>query len=202
MRSALATSIGFVALAGLALVGCSSGPEGSSTTTPVLASVAPGAPSTPGPSSPPGSTAAPGGTSAPEGFRAVVVHVRRADGDVESYCVWLATTEAERAQGLMSVTSLGGAHGMLFRFGTDQSSQFWMKDTVLPLSIAFFDEGGRFVSATDMDPCPAGSSTCPTFAAADLYADALEVEQGRLATLGIGEGASLDVTDQSCSAAT
>jgi uncharacterized membrane protein (UPF0127 family) len=200
VRSTLAASIGIVALAGLALVGCSSGPDASRSTAPALASVAPGFPSTPGSS--PGSTGAPGDTSTPGGFRAVVVHVRRPDGGVESYCVWLATTEAERAEGLMSVTSLGGADGMLFRFGGDQSSQFWMKDTVLPLSIAFFDEGGRFVSATDMDPCPAGSSTCPTFGAADPYADALEVEQGRLAALGIGEGASLDVTDQSCSSAT
>jgi len=142
-----------------------------------------------------------GGAATPQGFRAVVVHVRRADGRTVSYCMWLATTEPEREQGLMSVTSLGGADGMVFRFGGDQSSRFWMKDTVLPLSIAFFDQAGRFVSATDMDPCPPGTASCPTYGADGAYADALEVGQGRLSPLGIGAGSSFVVTDETCSPA-
>ena len=61
----------------------------------------------------------------------------------------------------MGVTSLGGADGMLFRFGADHSGSFWMKDTILPLSIAFFAGDGAFVSATDMEPCPPDSESCP-----------------------------------------
>jgi uncharacterized membrane protein (UPF0127 family) len=135
----------------------------------------------------------------PTGYTAAVVQVTRADGTTESYCVWLATTEAERERGLMGVTSLGGADGMLFRFGTEQSGMFWMKDTVLPLSIAFFGGDGAFVSATDMEPCPPDVAACPTYAAAAPYADALEVVKGGLAPLGIAAGSRLVVTDAACS---
>ena len=49
---------------------------------------------------------------------------RRPDGTTETYCVWLAATSpSERQQGLMKVTSLGGADGMLFRFGAEQSAR-------------------------------------------------------------------------------
>ena len=56
------------------------------------------------------------------------------DPERDPYPGLLAATEAQREQGLMHVTSLGGADGMLFRFGREQRTSFWMKDTVLPLS--------------------------------------------------------------------
>jgi uncharacterized membrane protein (UPF0127 family) len=148
------------------------------------------------PVSSPSST--PVGAITPKGLRAVVIQVTHADGTVESYCVWLADTEPQREQGLMRVTSLGGADGMLFRFGADQSGAFWMKDTVLPLSIAFFDGDGALVSATDMNPCSSGTSACPTYAAAASYADALEVPLGDLDHLGISPAARLAVTNAAC----
>ncbi len=98
----------------------------------------------------------------------------------------------------MQVTGLGGADGMLFRFGADQSGAFWMKDTVIPLSIAFFHKGGAFVSATDMEPCSPSAPGCPTYSADAPYADALEVPKGRLAALGIGPTSRLAVTSTSC----
>jgi uncharacterized membrane protein (UPF0127 family) len=98
----------------------------------------------------------------------------------------------------MEVTSLGGADGMLFRFGGEYTGSFWMKNTVLPLSIAFFAGDGAFVSATDMEPCPPTSETCPLYQADGPYADAIEVVQGDLPSLGIGPGSRLSVTDRSC----
>ena len=98
----------------------------------------------------------------------------------------------------MNVTSLGGADGMLFRFGAEQDSSFWMKDTLLPLSIAFFTGDGAFVSATDMEPCRARRVTCPVYPADASYADALEVPQGGLQGLGIGSGSRLAATATSC----
>jgi uncharacterized protein len=71
-----------------------------------------------------------------------------------------------------------------------------MLDTPLPLSIAFFDAGGQFVSATDMEPCP-GQAGCPTYPAARPYRVAIEVPKGALPGLGIGPGARL-VTTPSC----
>jgi hypothetical protein len=67
-----------------------------------------------------------------------------------------------------------------------------MKDTLIPLSIAWFDAAGRYVSETDMTPC--GSATiCPLYHAAAPYTVAVEVAKGGLGHLGIGAGSSLTV---------
>jgi len=185
MRPTLAPAVAVVALAAIGLTACGGGSsDTASTTTERRATVTVVVPDTASPS--------------PQGFRAAVIQVIRADGSMASYCVWLATTEPERERGLMEVRQLGGADGMLFRFGADQSGSFWMKDTVLPLSIAFFRADGGFVSSTDMDPCPAGTVTCPTYVAGGDYADALEVPKGGLGALGIAEGSRLRVTETAC----
>lgn len=112
------------------------------------------------------------------------------DGEPVVICVLVADTPAQRARGLMEVTDLGGYDGMLFRFETDSDGGFWMKDTVLPLSIAYLDADGAVVSTTDMDPCPEGTAQCPSHPAAGPYRMALEVEQGGLGELGLVEGGS------------
>ena len=162
-----------------------------------------GAPATsesPASSDGPASSHAPASSDglAPDGYSAVVIEVVQDDGTTEEFCVWLAETSEQRQRGLMQVTSLGGVDGMLFRFGADHSGSFWMKDTILPLSIAFFAGDGAFVSATDMEPCPPASESCPLYQADGPYSDALEVVQGDLPTLGVGPGTRLSVTDRSC----
>ena len=169
---------------GVLLAGCSGAPGEEESSTPAF----PPAPQSSASSS----------TVVPEGFSAVIIEVTAPDGSTESFCVWLADSAAERQRGLMEVTSLGGAAGMLFRFGTEQSSSFWMRDTVLPLSLGFFTGAGEFVSAIDMDPCAAGVS-CPLYDAAGPYADGLEVPRGDLEALGVGPGSRLTVTERSCS---
>jgi hypothetical protein len=134
----------------------------------------------------------------PEGYSAVVIEVTQEDGTTEEFCVWLAESSDQHQRGLMEVTSLGGADGMLFRFPGDYTGSFWMKDTVLPLSIAFFAGDGAFVSATDMEPCPPTAESCPLYQADGPYTDAIEVVQGDLLSLGIGSGSRLSVTDRSC----
>jgi hypothetical protein len=67
-----------------------------------------------------------------------------------------------------------------------------MFQTVTPLSIAFFDSKGEFVSSTDMAPCRSSiSDECPVYSAAGQYRDAIEVPQGTLGDLGIGPGSAL-----------
>lgn len=130
------------------------------------------------------------------GFAEVEVRiVEGPDGEPIVICVLVADTEEQRAQGLMEVTDLGGYDGMLFRFETESASGFWMKDTVLPLSIAYLDADGAVVSTADMDPCPEGTS-CPSYPADAPYRMALEVPQGGLDELGLSEGSSsrLEVT--------
>jgi uncharacterized membrane protein (UPF0127 family) len=105
-------------------------------------------------------------------------------------CALLAETAAQQGLGLMNRTDLGGYDGMLFKFASDSNAAFYMKDTPLPLSIAFFDAAGQFVSTADMAPC-IHMPTCPTYAAARPYRWALEVPEGALPRLAIGPGTRL-----------
>jgi len=107
-------------------------------------------------------------------------------------CAAVADTEAQRQQGLMGRTDLAGYDAMVFVFPADTDVQFYMRNTPLPLSIAWFDAAGRYVSSTDMAPCP-DQPGCPTYAAAAPYRLALEVPQGGLRALGIGPGSSVAV---------
>lgn len=66
--------------------------------------------------------------------------------------VELANTPASRQQGLMFRQSLPSDHGMLFVFEEETSTCFWMKNTPLPLSIAFIDAQGIIINLRDMQP--------------------------------------------------
>lgn len=105
-------------------------------------------------------------------------------------CALLAESAAQQGRGLMNRTDLGGYDGMLFKFASDTTGAFYMKDTPLPLSIAFFDASGAFVSTTDMAPC-IHMDPCPTYGAARPYRWALEVPQGALPRLAVGPGTRL-----------
>jgi uncharacterized membrane protein (UPF0127 family) len=138
-----------------------------------------------------------GGAVAPEGFSLVTIVVVDADGDEHVLCVWLADTAAERQRGLMGVTDLGGADGMLFVYGDPTDSNFWMFGTPMPLSIAFFDEGGTFVSAADMTPCiDTPTDECRRYPAGARYTHALEVPRGELDGLGVTEASHLQLVSK------
>jgi uncharacterized membrane protein (UPF0127 family) len=66
--------------------------------------------------------------------------------------VEVAKTPEERARGLMGRRSLGKDEGMLFIFEKEDYHGFWMKNTYIPLSIAFIDKEGRIAKITDMKP--------------------------------------------------
>ncbi len=133
------------------------------------------------------------------GFGEVAVRIE-ADGRPFSpaeLCALLAATERQRSRGLMQVTDLEGYVGMVFRFSGDSRSAFYMRNTPMPLSIAFFAADGTFVSSADMAPCP-DQPDCPTYGAEGPYRFALEVPKGRLAELGVGPGSRL-VLSGACS---
>ncbi len=135
----------------------------------------------------------------PEGFETVAGRVTAADGATCDVCLWSARTAEESARGLMGVTDLGGADGMVFRFGSVVTTQFWMRDTVMPLSIAFYAEDGSFVSATDMEPCLTGpADACARYAAAGPYVNAIEVPKGGLEQLLMTPGSRLELSDVDC----
>lgn len=66
--------------------------------------------------------------------------------------VEIADTPGERSAGLMNRQSLPPDAGMLFVFAEDTESGFWMKDTLIPLSIAFVRADGVIVEILDMEP--------------------------------------------------
>lgn len=97
--------------------------------------------------------------------------------------VEVAKTPEETAHGLMGRRDLGKDEGMLFIFETEDYHGFWMKDTLLPLSIAFIDKDGQIVKITDMKPRTLESHTPPR---PILYA--LEMKQGWFSNNGIKVG--------------
>jgi uncharacterized membrane protein (UPF0127 family) len=92
----------------------------------------------------------------------------------------VASTPAERAQGLMGRKSLAPNHGMLFVFESMERQCFWMKNTPLPLTIAFIAEDGSILNTADMEPF----SETPHCSVAPVRF-ALEMEQGWFRNRGV-----------------
>ena len=141
-------------------------------------------------------TAAPDDAVVPAGFERGAAVVTEADGTTCELCVWLATTSSARARGLMEVTDLGAADAMAFVYPDAHTGSFWMKDTVLPLSIAFFAPDGSYLDAFDMEPCV--TDDCISYPTPADFLIAVEVPRGGLAELGIAPGATLELLDAPC----
>ncbi len=105
--------------------------------------------------------------------------------------VEIADTPEARNQGLMNRTEMAADHGMLFVFPEPQMLVFWMKDTKIPLDIAFFDKDGKFIGGMEMQPCV--QEPCPRYSAPAMGSYALEMVKGTRVKHGIGMGWSLDV---------
>lgn len=97
-----------------------------------------------------------------------------------------AISARQREIGLMMREQLGPNEGMLFVFDRKHPWCFWMRNTLLPLSIAFLDDDGRIVNIADMAP-----RTEDSHCAAQPVRFALEMEQGWFARRAIGPGAQL-----------
>ena len=126
-------------------------------------------------------------------FSEVAIAVERADGQgLLASCLLAALDDAQRARGLMEVTDLQGYDGMAFVYQEDVTNGFYMRNTPMPLSIAWIDAAGGLVSTVDMAPCE-DREGCPTYPPGGPYRMAIEVPQGRLADLGITPGAKVTV---------
>jgi uncharacterized membrane protein (UPF0127 family) len=65
---------------------------------------------------------------------------------------YVADDESRREQGLMFIEKLAPDSGMLFVFDDERPLAFWMKNTLIPLSIGYFDASGTLVDVQEMKP--------------------------------------------------
>ena len=100
--------------------------------------------------------------------------------------VGIAETEEARQQGLMNVRRLAADRGMVFIHEEPTDGGFWMKNTLIPLSLAVWDEQGRIGAILDMEPCR--KDPCPVYDPGVTWIGALEVNQGFFADHGVEVG--------------
>jgi uncharacterized protein len=120
------------------------------------------------------------------------VVIETADGDVD-VAVEIADTPQERARGLMGRKSLPEDAGMIFVYPGPTEGAYWMKNTLIPLSIAFYDGTGEILRILDMEPCR--REPCPLYDPGVQYAGALEVNQGAFERMGVREGDRLELKE-------
>jgi uncharacterized membrane protein (UPF0127 family) len=100
--------------------------------------------------------------------------------------VEVAETAEARREGLMHRESLPERSGMLFLYEAPANGGFWMKNTLIPLSIAFLDADGKVVRILDMEPCEA--DPCRVYHPGVVYRAALEVNRGAFEEWGVAVG--------------
>jgi uncharacterized protein len=113
-------------------------------------------------------------------------------GTSATLTVEIADSAAERGRGLSGRSSLPADTGMVFVWDRPVETTFWMKDTLIPLSIAFVAEDGRILAIHEMEPCEA--DPCPTFGAPAPFSAAIEAPAGWFDANGIGVGSVATVT--------
>ncbi len=113
--------------------------------------------------------------------------------------VWVANTNEQRDKGLMFVEAEqmqvledGTERGMLFIFESERPLNFWMKDTIIPLDIAYARSDGTIVKIHTMTPLDTRFNQYPS---GKLARYALEVNAGVFAAKGIGEGDVIAIPD-------
>ncbi len=103
--------------------------------------------------------------------------------------VEVARTPAQIEQGLKYRRRLPKDRGMLFIFPRPAERSFWMKDTLIPLSIAFIDRKGRIIDIRDMEPDGGGKSHSP----GRPFLHALEMNRGWFEKNNVRVGDRLDI---------
>jgi len=95
----------------------------------------------------------------------------------------IARTDEERSNGLMYRKKLKDGEGMLFVYDRDEILSFWMKNTLIPLSIAFINSDGRIIEVRDMYP-----GDLKSVVSSRSVRFALEAPQGWFARSGVETG--------------
>jgi uncharacterized protein len=112
--------------------------------------------------------------------------IRTSDGRSVALRVELAQTLEQRARGLAGRRTLAANAGMLFLYGRDRRGSFWMRDTRMPLAVAFLDRRGRILRTLRMEPCR--GDPCPLYDPGIRFRAALEVNAGFFARRRVHPG--------------
>jgi hypothetical protein len=127
-----------------------------------------------------------GSSAAPvEGLPTGVLIIETGAEEV-SLDVSIAETPQARSRGLMRIRELDQDAGMVFLHEEPTEGSFWMKDTLIPLSIAFWDRAGEILAILDMEPCR--EDPCELYDPLVTWIGALEVNQGVFAERGVEVG--------------
>jgi uncharacterized membrane protein (UPF0127 family) len=110
----------------------------------------------------------------------------RFGGTDATLAVAVADDPQERRTGLMDIEELPADQGMAFVWPEPVDSTFWMKDTLVPLSVAFVDASGHVIDVVDMQPCQA--DTCPSYGVDEPFVLAVEANLGWFDDHGVGAG--------------
>ena len=124
----------------------------------------------------------------PQKFRTLTLSIERAGAEPVEIAAEVAITDAERSQGLMNRKKLPDGEGMIFIYDRDQQMSFWMKNTVIPLSIAFIASDGRIIEIRDMQPLDLNSVK-----SSRSVRYALEAPQGWFNRAGIKPGDMVNI---------
>lgn len=92
--------------------------------------------------------------------------------------VEIADDDYKRSRGLMYRTELKEGQGMLFIFDGEQILSFWMKNTLIPLSIGYFDKDKTLIEVLDMKPASPMELSPPSYRSSRPGVYALEVPKG------------------------
>jgi uncharacterized protein len=125
--------------------------------------------------------------------RTVDYRLEPAGGNPVTVRLEVAADPATRARGLMEREQVPPGTGMVFLYPADVAESFWMKNTLVPLSIAFVAADGRVVSVAEMTPCKA--DPCPSYAPGGPYRYAIELAAGSFGDAGVGPGARVVPVD-------
>jgi uncharacterized membrane protein (UPF0127 family) len=101
----------------------------------------------------------------------------------QSFRIEVARSAEQKRQGLMNRRSLGAREGMIFVYETDQHLAFWMKNTTIPLTLAFLAKDGKILQIEELKPLSLKSVVSER---AVRYG--LELPAGVLDELGVGVG--------------
>lgn len=109
-----------------------------------------------------------------------------------TFQVTLAEDDNSRAMGLMYEESLADDAGMLFIFPDSRPRAFWMKNTLIPLDILYFNENKVLVSIqAEVPPCRATTTRCPNYPSQKPAKYVLEINAGLSDHYGFKEGDKL-----------